>query len=35
MSDEHVRAAEFEVDRARRKLIGSLRELSRQFEPHH
>lgn len=34
MSDEHVRAAEFEVDRARRKLVGSLRELCRQFEPH-
>jgi hypothetical protein len=30
MSDEHVRAAELKVDRARRKLIGSLGE----FEPH-
>jgi len=34
MSDERVRAAEFEVDRARSKLISSLHELSRQFEPH-
>jgi hypothetical protein len=34
MSDEQVRAAEFEVDRSRRKLIGSLQELTRQFEPH-
>ncbi|HEX3676677.1 MAG TPA: hypothetical protein VHU79_04705 [Sphingomicrobium sp.] len=34
MSDDPVRTAEFEVDRARSKLIGSLRELLRQFEPH-
>ncbi len=34
MSDEQVRAAEFEVDRSRRKLIGTLQELIRQFEPH-
>jgi ElaB/YqjD/DUF883 family membrane-anchored ribosome-binding protein len=34
MSDEQVKAAEFEVDRSRRKLIGALQELSRQFEPH-
>ena len=34
MSDEQVKAAEFEVDRSRRKLIGTLQELSRQFEPH-
>jgi hypothetical protein len=34
MSDEQVRAAEFKVDRARAKLLGTLNELSRQFEPH-
>lgn len=34
MSDDQVRAAEFEVDRSRRKLIGTLQELTRQFEPH-
>lgn len=34
MSDERVRAAEFDVDRSRRKLIATLQELSRQFEPH-
>lgn len=34
MSDDRLRTAQFEVDRARSKLNGSLRELSRQFEPH-
>ena len=34
MTDERVRAAEFEVDRARGKLIATLNEVSRQFEPH-
>jgi hypothetical protein len=34
MNDEQVRAAEFEVDRARSKLMATLNELSRQFEPH-
>jgi hypothetical protein len=34
MSEERVKAAEFEVDRARGKLIGTLQELSHQFEPH-
>ena len=34
MSDEQVRAAEFKVDHARRKLIGTLQQLTRQFEPH-
>ena len=34
MSDERVRAAEFEVDRARARLIGTLQDLSQQFEPH-
>ena len=34
MSDDEVRAAEFQVDRARTKLLGTLKELSRQLEPH-
>lgn len=34
MSEERVKAAEVEVDRARGKLIGTLQELSHQFEPH-
>lgn len=34
MSDEEVRAAEFEVDRARSKLLATLQELSSQFQPH-
>jgi hypothetical protein len=34
MTDERVRAAEFEVDRARGKLVATLNEVSRQFEPH-
>ena len=34
MSEDRVRAAELDVDRARSKLIGTLHELSRQFEPH-
>ena len=34
MSDERVKTAEFKVDRARAKLIGTLQELSGQFEPH-
>lgn len=34
MSDDRVKTAEFEVDRARAKLLASLNEVSRQFEPH-
>jgi ElaB/YqjD/DUF883 family membrane-anchored ribosome-binding protein len=34
MSEERVKAAEFEVDRARARLLATLSELSRQFEPH-
>ena len=34
MSDERIRTAEFHVDRARTRLLGTLNELSRQFEPH-
>jgi len=34
MSDEPVKTAESKVDRARAKLIGTLQELSGQFEPH-
>ena len=34
MSDERIRAAEFEVERSRSRLIGTLYELTRQFEPH-
>ena len=34
MSDEQVRAAEFEVDRARSKMIATLQEISRQLQPH-
>lgn len=34
MSDDQIRAAEFEVERARSRLIGTLNELTRQFEPH-
>lgn len=34
MSEDEVKAAEFEVDRARSKLIGTLQELSQQFQPH-
>ena len=34
MSDEQVKAAEFRVDRARAKVIGTLQELSQQVQPH-
>jgi hypothetical protein len=34
MTDDRVKAAEFEVDRARRKMIGTLQEISRQLQPH-
>jgi len=34
VSDDQIRAAEFEVERARSRLIGTLNELTRQFEPH-
>ena len=34
MSEERVTAAEFEVDRARARLLGTLNAVSRQFEPH-
>ena len=35
MSEERIKAAEFEVDRARSRLLGTLSELSNQFQPHH
>lgn len=34
MTGEQVRAAQFEVDRARAKLLATVNEVSRQFEPH-
>lgn len=34
MSEEQVRAAEFRVDRARAKMIGTLQELSQSLQPH-
>lgn len=34
MSDERIKAAEFEVNRSRARLIASLQEVSHQFEPH-
>lgn len=34
MSADRVRAAEFEVDRSRAKLLADLGEVSRQLEPH-
>jgi hypothetical protein len=34
MSDDRVKAAEFEVDRSRAALISTLQDVSRQFEPH-
>jgi hypothetical protein len=34
MSEEQVKAAEFEVDRARSQLLATLNELSDQFQPH-
>lgn len=34
MSDDRVKAAEFEVDRSRAALIATLQEVSHQFEPH-
>lgn len=34
MSDEQIRAAEFEVDRARTKMIATLQEISQQLQPH-
>jgi hypothetical protein len=34
MSGEQVRAAEFDVDRARSRLLSTLQELSQQFQPH-
>jgi hypothetical protein len=34
MSDERIKAAEFAVERARAKLLATLNELSRRFEPH-
>jgi ElaB/YqjD/DUF883 family membrane-anchored ribosome-binding protein len=34
MSDEQVKAAEFRVDRARAKMIGTLQELSQNLQPH-
>ena len=34
MSDDRVTAAQRHVDQARAKLIASLQDLSRQFEPH-
>lgn len=34
MSEEQVKAAEFRVDRARAKMIGTLQELSQNLQPH-
>jgi len=34
MSEEEIKAAEFEVDRARSRLLATLHELSGQFQPH-
>ncbi|HYX45453.1 MAG TPA: DUF3618 domain-containing protein [Sphingomicrobium sp.] len=34
MSDDDIKAAEFRVDRARSKMIGTLQELSQQLQPH-
>jgi ElaB/YqjD/DUF883 family membrane-anchored ribosome-binding protein len=34
VTDERIRTAEFHVDRARTRLLGTLNDLSRQFEPH-
>lgn len=34
MTDDRIRAAEFAVERARGKLLATLNEVSRQFEPH-
>lgn len=34
MTGERIRTAEFEVNQARSKLIGTLQEISRQLEPH-
>jgi ElaB/YqjD/DUF883 family membrane-anchored ribosome-binding protein len=34
VSDEQIKAAEFRVDRARAKVIGTLQELSQQVQPH-
>jgi hypothetical protein len=34
MSEEEIKAAEFEVDRARTRLLATLNELSNQFQPH-
>jgi hypothetical protein len=34
MADDRVKVAEFEVGRARSRLLGTVNELSRQFEPH-
>jgi hypothetical protein len=34
VSEERIKTAEFKVERARSKLLGTLNALSRQFEPH-
>ncbi|HEY4070383.1 MAG TPA: DUF3618 domain-containing protein [Sphingomicrobium sp.] len=34
MTDDRVKAAEFEVDRARSKMIATLQEISGQVQPH-
>ena len=34
MTDERVSAAEFEVERARGRMLATLKEISRQVEPH-
>jgi Protein of unknown function (DUF3618) len=34
MSDDEVRAAEFQVDRTRSKMIATLQEISRELQPH-
>ena len=34
MTDDRIKSAEFEVDRTRARLLATLNEVSRQFEPH-
>lgn len=34
MTDDRIKAAEFEVDRARSRMIATLHEISQQFQPH-
>jgi ElaB/YqjD/DUF883 family membrane-anchored ribosome-binding protein len=34
VTDDRIKSAEFEVDRTRARLLATLNEVSRQFEPH-